>query len=38
MNELLAILEKPYEKKFIDNSYYFPVIKKDQKYQTFCGT
>jgi uncharacterized protein YdiU (UPF0061 family) len=38
MNKLLAVLKKPYEKKFIDNSYHLSSIKKEQEYQTFCGT
>tara|TARA_B100000780_G_scaffold107186_1_gene75001 strand:- start:841 stop:1164 length:324 start_codon:yes stop_codon:yes gene_type:complete len=38
LKKLISILEKPYEAKFIDNSYYLPSMNPGQEYQTFCGT
>ena len=38
MNNLLKVLEKPYENQEGINEYQFPAPPSNEKYQTFCGT
>jgi len=38
MNNLLKVLEKPYENQEGINEYQFPAPQSNEKYQNFCGT
>ena len=38
MNNLLKVLEKPYENQEGISEYQSPAPQSNEKYQTFCGT